>query len=334
MTAGATSITIVIPAYQAAPFIGDALRSVLDQDPQPAEIIVVDDGSTDRTAEIVRSFGPAVRLVSKPNGGEASARNAGLHAATTEWVAFMDADDQFLPGRLAAVVERLRIDPSVDLLTSNSHFLFPYGIDGRCYRPEWTFPYDDQRREILRRNFIFSHTVVRRDRLLELGGFDETIRYATDWAMWMVLLLNGGRADLIDEPLSLYRVHTDSLSADTLAMARGFVLVMRKALELQTLSDDERRLAQEGLVTQQALVDREVLSDLLSRGRHGVRLAAWTVVRNSRHDPKARVRAAIALVLPSVGSAIVRRRRRRWAIGTMGRAYPRAMGADVQPDGS
>ena len=310
----------MIPAYQAEEFIADGLRSVLEQDPQPAEIVVIDDGSTDRTAEIVRSFGPAVRLVSKPNGGEASARNAGLREATTEWVAFMDADDQFLPGRLAAVAARLRTGPDADLLTSNAHFLFPYGIDGQCYRDDWTFARSDQRREILERNFVFSHTVVKRERLLALGGFDESIRYATDWAMWLVLILNGGVVDLIDEPLSLYRVHPGSLSANTLAMARGFVLVMQKALA-QPLSDDERARALDAMARQQALVERELLSDQLARGTKGVRAHALTVVRNDRHDPKTRLRALVALVVPSVGSLIVRRRRRTWTIGTMGRAY-------------
>jgi hypothetical protein len=323
MTASAASITVVIPAYQAEAFLADGLRSVLAQDPQPAEIVVIDDGSTDRTADIVRSFAPQVRLVSKPNGGEASARNAGLRTATTEWVAFMDADDQFLPGRLAAIVERLRTGPDVDLLTSNAHFLFPYGVDGQCYRAEWTFARTDQRTEILRRNFIFSHTVVKRERLLALGGFDESMRHATDWAMWLVLILNGGRADLIDAPLSLYRVHNASLSANTLAMARGYVRVMEKALE-QPLSDDERRLALDLMATQQALVDRELLSDRLAAGPRGVRRHALAVVRNKRHDAKTRARALVALTVPSVGSAVVRRRRREWEIGTMGRAYRRA----------
>ena len=320
----------MIPAYQAEEFIADGLRSVLAQDPQPAEIVVIDDGSTDRTAEIVRSFGPAVRLVSKPNGGEASARNAGLREATTEWVAFMDADDQFLPGRLAAVAARLRSGPDVDLLTSNAHFLFPYGIDGQCYRDDWTFARSDQRREILERNFVFSHTVVRRERLLELGGFDESIRYATDWAMWLVLILNGGVVDLIDEPLSLYRVHPGSLSANTLAMARGFVLVMQKALA-QPLSDDERSRALDAMARLQALVERELLSDQLARGTTGVRAYALAVARNGRHDSKTRLRALVALVVPSVGSLVVRRRRRMWTIGTMGRAYRSSEPEVAQP---
>lgn len=310
----------MIPAYQAERYIEGAIRSALAQDRPAHEVIVVDDGSTDSTADIVRSFGHDVRLVSQPNGGEAAARNTGLRSATTEWVAFLDADDEYLPHRLTQVADYIRTDPTIDLVTTDALFVFPTGIDGQCYGPHWRFAHDGQRQEILRRNFIFSHTVVRRERLLALGGFDESIRYATDWAMWLVLILDGGRAALVDEPLSLYRVHTGSLSANRLAMARGGVHVIEKALGLE-LSPDEERVALESLRTQRALVDRELLSNQLAVGSSGVRPLAWRVVRNDAQERAARARALVSLALPRVGSAIVKRRRRRLAVGTMGRTF-------------
>ena len=107
--------SVVIPAFQAAASIGDAVRSVLDQDVPPMEIVVVDDGSTDDVTGALAPFGDAVRLVRIDHGGESAAKNAGVLAARGDWVALLDADDRFLPGRLAALVGLAIARPDLDL---------------------------------------------------------------------------------------------------------------------------------------------------------------------------------------------------------------------------
>ncbi len=109
-------VSVVIPAYNAEKFVLQAVRSVLDQRYEPIEILLVDDGSTDQTAEIVRQHAPEVRIIRQENAGVAEARNTGLRLARGEMICFLDADDGWLPGKLAAQVAYMQAHPEVGLL--------------------------------------------------------------------------------------------------------------------------------------------------------------------------------------------------------------------------
>ena len=100
-------ISVVIPAYNAAAWIRRAVNSVLSQTRPADEIIVVDDGSTDGTGDIVRMYDGRVRLLQQANAGAAAARNTGILAATGDWIAFLDADDEWLPQKLQRQTEYL-----------------------------------------------------------------------------------------------------------------------------------------------------------------------------------------------------------------------------------
>ncbi len=101
-------VSVVIPAYNAARFLPRCLNSVFAQTLQPAEVIVVDDGSSDDSAEIARKLGALV--VSRPNGGLSAARNTGVRRSSSEWVALLDADDMWQPEKLQAQAERVQTD--------------------------------------------------------------------------------------------------------------------------------------------------------------------------------------------------------------------------------
>jgi glycosyltransferase involved in cell wall biosynthesis len=107
-------ISVIMPAYNAAPYVGEAIESVLSQDYQPLELIVVDDGSDDGTAEIVQSF-PAVRYFFQPNAGNGAARNRAIEEARGEFLAFLDADDRFTPSKLSLQKKALDADPTLDM---------------------------------------------------------------------------------------------------------------------------------------------------------------------------------------------------------------------------
>ncbi|MGH9740599.1 MAG: glycosyltransferase family 2 protein [Candidatus Acidiferrales bacterium] len=130
-------VTVVLDTYNHEQFIEDAIRSALNQDfpRSQMEILVVDDGSTDRTPEIVRKFEPQVRLIRKPNGGQASAINAGIAHATGEIVAFLDGDDVWLPNKVSRVVEEFHNNPRVVLVYHK--FSFWDSRDGREWDPAW-----------------------------------------------------------------------------------------------------------------------------------------------------------------------------------------------------
>ena len=95
-----TTVAVVIPAYNIDPFITRAIESVLAQTHKPDQIIIVDDGSTDATAERIHQFGSQIQYIHQPNAGLSAARNTGIKAAETEWIAFLDGDDYWLPGKL------------------------------------------------------------------------------------------------------------------------------------------------------------------------------------------------------------------------------------------
>lgn len=114
--------SVIIPAFNAAATLARAIESVQAQSWSAHEVIVVDDGSTDATAEVARQFGDTVRLIQQPNSGVSVARNAGASAATGDWLAFLDADDWYAPDRIKLHAEWIATDPSLDFLTGDYEY--------------------------------------------------------------------------------------------------------------------------------------------------------------------------------------------------------------------
>ena len=105
------SISVIVPTYNRAEFVPCAIDSILGQNYSPCEIIVVDDGSTDNTEEVLVPYGSKIRYIKKENGGVCSARNAGIQAASHDWIAFLDSDDEWIEGKLQCQVEDLKSHP-------------------------------------------------------------------------------------------------------------------------------------------------------------------------------------------------------------------------------
>lgn len=172
------TVAAIIPAYNAAQHVRRTIESVMAQTVPLAEIIVVDDGSSDDTADIVRSFPPPVRLIQKPNGGPASARNLGARATTATWLAFIDADDKWLPTKIAAQLAVVqRAEPSDIALV---HCLPDHRDE--AVPDELTFDH------LWDRNWIINSSVLmRRDVFEEIGGFDEArdLISVEDYNLWL-----------------------------------------------------------------------------------------------------------------------------------------------------
>jgi hypothetical protein len=315
----ARGVSVVIPAFQAADTVAAAVSSALEQVPAPDEVIVVDDGSTDATAEVLAGFGDAIEVLHQANGGEAAARNAGLAAARHEWIAYLDADDWFLPGRLAAVWELLDRDPGLDLVTTDAFMIDGRDVVGRAYGPQWAFATEDQRTEILRRNFVFGHVVVRAETLRAVGGYDTSIARTTDWAAWIAVILGGGRAGLVERPLSTYRIHPTSLSADRVGMALGGLQSLRVAEAHPSLGDRERAVLAASIDEQEALVAREQLAAALDARSPDRRRLASAVLAGRSQPLAQRSKALLAWGLPSLATSLRERRRRGVMMGTAGR---------------
>jgi glycosyltransferase involved in cell wall biosynthesis len=217
------SLTVVVPVYNGENFLGETLRSVLLQSYPAAEILVIDDGSTDATATVAASFGDRVRLITVPNGGVSAARNHGISTAQTEWVALMDHDDLWEPTHLANLARRIARTPDADVCYTGARELRP-GPDG-IFRPApelMPFPSEAELPTMLleRCAFIPSATALRRSAVLAAGGFDRSFVNLQDWECWLRLYFNGARFIHTPEPTLLYRVHPASRTHNALTTLR------------------------------------------------------------------------------------------------------------------
>lgn len=214
--------SVVIPAFNAERTLGEAVRSALAQVPAPLEVVVVDDGSADATRAVAEGFGEAVRVLSGPNAGPSAARNRGVGAARGSWIAFLDADDLFEPGYLAAAEEHLASNPDVGLLCfgvrvyedgQRTAHVIHKKTPGAVYTTEGLLEGDVG---------TICTPLVSRDAFLAAGGFDETLRGNEDCHLWLRL----SRATALHQDpraLLLYRRHAGNASGDVLANARESV---------------------------------------------------------------------------------------------------------------
>lgn len=222
-------VSVVIPAFNAAWCVARAVDSVLNQSFRDFELIVVNDGSTDRTAEVLAGYGEMLRVFDQPNGGLSSARNAGIAAATGRYVAFLDADDWWLPDKLARQVEWMEARPELVFCSTSTRVLTP---EGDAF-PDWRCGHE--RGSPLERIFSAnahvagsgSAVLVRREALTRAGGFDETLRSLEDIDMWMRLATLGDYA-CIDEPLTVIEKRGDSMSGNLEVMRASAIAVMKK----------------------------------------------------------------------------------------------------------
>jgi len=216
----------VVPAYNAARYIGDALASARSQTLPIGEVIVVDDGSTDDTAAIARAAGAYV--ITQRNARQAAARNAGVRAARGEVVAFLDADDVWLPNKLDEQLRLLAANPRLGFVSCNYFEMDAGGARGREVRPGLR---DDALEAILlgRGHGPPSTLLVPRKILDEVGPFDETLPPCEDTDLsWRIAARYP--VDLVAECLVGYRLHPQNSHKRLDATTRAWLLLYAKAL--------------------------------------------------------------------------------------------------------
>lgn len=221
--------SVVIPAYNVSAYIADCVNSVLAQTETDFEVIVVDDGSTDDTAQIVSSFvDPRVHLVRRSNGGLATARNTGIRAAIGEFVAFLDADDRWCPEKLAAHRQALEQDPNASVSYDWSVFINKQGERTGLSMAQTQKVITHE--ALLLKNYLGngSTAVVRRSVLEQTGGFDESLRRFVDHELWVRLAFHGHHFRLVPHQLTEYRIHPASFTADTQRMLKGLEAFLAK----------------------------------------------------------------------------------------------------------
>jgi len=246
-------ISAIIPAYNAAAHIADCIRSVLDQAGPAAEIIVVNDGSTDGTMQVLEGFHDRIRFLDQPNRGAAAARNAGLRIARGDYVAFLDADDTWLPGKSELQLDFLREHPEISLVFSDEEEINGSRIVHHSYlkkslfrpdlHPSIPFAYG----KLLIENFIPTSTVVAtKDCVFAAGLFDEKLRVSEDRDLWARIAARS-RIACIPRVLARRRIHHCNLSGNVELTLHSRIQMWNKLL-----------------ATSQAIEARAILNSLLA----------------------------------------------------------------------
>ena len=256
-----STVTVIMPAYNREDYIREALDSVLLQTRPADQVIVVDDGSTDRTAEIAETY-PGVTVLRQANGGAAAARNHALAAATSEWVAFLDSDDAWREDKLALQMAALAVTPGYDACTCNAIALRRPGDPEDFGPPPLRLPPSDEIAPGLRGRLRVppGTVVVRCDLLRQVGGFDTDAKLCEDWDLWLKLVAAGCRFLLVPEDLLLIRVHESNVSNQSYRAMEAELRIWDKRLgpTLPAALRPIRRLqAKSHFLGRVALVERE-----------------------------------------------------------------------------
>ena len=251
------SFSVIIPNYNNASTLARAIESVLTQDYPAREIIIIDDGSTDASAEVAAAFGNQVRYVRQPNAGVSAARNNGARLASGEWLAFLDADDVYLPGRLATHAAWIERDPDIDFLFGDQEQREPDGKllkrainaseSGRSLLARHPgvedIPLDKNDFELfIADGFAEIRTLsVPRSTFLRLGGFPLEHKIGEDLFFFVRLCAASRKGGVVNRPLAIYYIYPTSALRKDVILAQSRYVAALDALE------DEMRVAEPGL---------------------------------------------------------------------------------------
>jgi glycosyltransferase involved in cell wall biosynthesis len=291
-------VAVVIPTYNCARHLTRAIESVLAQTYRDYQVFVIDDGSTDGTDVIMQQYADRITYVQQPNAGAAAARNRGISLSKSRYVAFLDADDVWLPAKLERQMELLNSQPEVGLVCSD--FL----MEGVLYTSQNDHPtralsghYFEY---LLRHCFIFtSAVVVRRQCLDETGAFNESLKVCEDYNLWLRIASRWPVAAIPEIFVHKYN-SLGSLSASSSIEERlhyGIAAFEHVLLVSTGLSDHERR------VLRRLIADRYYIFGsylLLHRNRRGARPMLAKAWRGRVLNWKAAVKL-LASTLPPAG---------------------------------
>ncbi len=274
-------VSIVIPTYNHRRYVCDAVDSALGQTYPNCEVIVIDDGSTDGTGEMLRErYGDRIRYVYQDNRGLPAARNAGTRHACGVYVNYCDADDQLLPEKIARCVEVFAEHPDAGAVYTDYESV---AEDGHTILPRShpVLPSGNIFCELLigkRGNFIMEAApLVRRNLILDAGGFNEDMTNAQDWEMW-VRLASRYPFIYIHEPLALYRYVPNAMHTNALGMSQSRLKLYQLARDYPGRED---------------CIDDAAYDRLLAGRHHVLGLVCWRM--NRRAEARDAFRAAIRL---------------------------------------
>jgi glycosyltransferase involved in cell wall biosynthesis len=234
-------VSIIIPAYNQAHYLAQAIQSALEQTHRDLEVIVVDDGSTDDTAAVVQGLtDPRVRYLRQENRGLSAARNTGLRHTGGDFVSFLDSDDQFLPSKLELLLAELDRHPEAGLAAGQA---IPVDQAGQPIGKVFDKSLSAEDVRLLLGNPLHVGSVLlRREWQERVGLFDESLRSYEDWDMWLRLARAGCPMRWVAQPVSLYRFHPAQMTRDGRQMTTATFAVLDKVYADPELPESWQRL--------------------------------------------------------------------------------------------
>lgn len=225
-------VSVVIPTYNNAHYIRQAVDSALSQTYSSYEVIVIDDGSTDETCSVLRPYNGRIQYICQDNQGVSSARNHGIRIARGEFISFLDSDDYFLPNKLAEQISAFEIMPSLGILHSGWRMVNEEGQKVKDVEP-WSYaPQLDLERWLLWKPVLLGAMMFRKEYLEKAGGFDTSLRQAEDVDLTLRLALMGCKAVWLRKPTVCYRLHGGNTIKDGIQQANDLQTVLDKFYNL------------------------------------------------------------------------------------------------------
>ncbi len=305
------AVSVIMPAYNAEAYLGRAVQSVLRQSFADLELLVVDDGSSDGTADIARAFAACdarVRVLEQPNAGPGPARNAGFRAASGRLFAFLDSDDEWAETFLAEHVSILEAQPSIDILVGNAR------NRGGAHHNEPVRPVEDDGRPLTLATMLgderalFIMTVFRRTVIDAVGGFDPALFTNEEYEMWIRAALAGFTFARHPKPLGWYSCRSGSLSSSDTRMLSGILRVFAKTRPALAPDSPERAI----LERQVTRFELELLAanarSSLQRGDAVEAARHLNVLRARRGGWTLRLASTVIALAPGLALAVYRLR--------------------------
>ncbi len=296
-------VAVVIPVCRAA-FLLEALESVFHQTHSADEVIVIDDGSPDQhlLSEAVAPYCERITLLRQRNAGAAAARNAGLAAATADFVAFLDADDRWMPTFLHEQLGYLAAHPETDLIYADAIVTGDTPAAGRTFMTMCPSEGPVTLASLLAQecNVLTSTVVVRRSQVMAAGLFDVALRRGQDFDLWLRLVAQGARVRYQRQVLALRRLHGDNLSGTRLNELERALHVFGKAMRTLPLTPAERAVAERRVRELEGEIAREHGKERLASG--DFRGARRSLEEASRVIPSWKLTAArvVLMVAPKL----------------------------------
>jgi glycosyltransferase involved in cell wall biosynthesis len=225
------SVSVIIPVYNGARFLSEAIASIRWQNYEPLEIIIVDDGSTDDTAKVALSQGRDIRYIYQHNAGPASARNSGIKAAQGTIIRFLDADDLWPENTVRILVHNLMSEPDVEVINGCAQLLEYNTAVGRYAsigNPKDSFP------------FYIGSAIYRRAAFTRVGLFDATLQFGEDWDWFMRAAESAVKIKRIEDVTLFVRRHDQNMTLRK-PFRYGMLHAVRRSIERRATSDDRQK---------------------------------------------------------------------------------------------